>query len=389
MLRKITITWIILILNGCSVVSRDMVESPEGFKPLDGRELYRFTNSRELVSSISDQSKETAHIKADHNNELHHLSISGGGSDGAYAAAIMSGWPKDERPTFASVSGVSTGAIIGVFAFLGEEYDDHMIDLYTNADIGDLFRMRSILRIFPAQSVFDTSPFEGKVRDFLTPEVIKEIGVEREKGRMLLLGTVNLDSQQFVIWDLGKIAQYGTDESDKLVQDIVIASSSIPGAFPAKYLPVSDVDGQTHLEMHVDGGVGRQVFSISQWMDLPSFYPSYRHILYVINNGRLKPTYQLTPSSLRSIAPRSIDTLLMSQSAGDVESIYRYAKEHGVVFKLTYIGDDFGSDKPSEIINRKYMNELFDYGLDKYRTNTVWEDSPPSILDTISFSEAE
>jgi len=47
------------------------------------------------------------------------LAISGGGSDGAYGAGVLTGWSESGlRPEFAVVTGVSIGALIAPFAFL-------------------------------------------------------------------------------------------------------------------------------------------------------------------------------------------------------------------------------------------------------------------------------
>ena len=53
-----------------------------------------------------------------------YLALSGGGADGAYGAGVLNGWTElGTRPEFTIVSGVSTGALIAPFAFLGPAYD--------------------------------------------------------------------------------------------------------------------------------------------------------------------------------------------------------------------------------------------------------------------------
>ena len=52
------------------------------------------------------------------------LVISGGGDNGSFGAGLLCGWTASgNRPTFKSVSGVSTGALIAPLAFLGSAYD--------------------------------------------------------------------------------------------------------------------------------------------------------------------------------------------------------------------------------------------------------------------------
>jgi phosphoserine phosphatase len=52
--------------------------------------------------------------------ELQFLSLSGGGENGAFGAGLLCGWsPQGTRPMFELVTGISTGALIAPFAFLG------------------------------------------------------------------------------------------------------------------------------------------------------------------------------------------------------------------------------------------------------------------------------
>jgi hypothetical protein len=54
--------------------------------------------------------------------ELELLSLSGGGENGAFGAGLLCGWSaQGTRPVFELVTGVSTGALIAPFAFLGSK----------------------------------------------------------------------------------------------------------------------------------------------------------------------------------------------------------------------------------------------------------------------------
>ena len=62
-----------------------------------------------------------------------YLALSGGGADGAYGAGVLDGWTASgTRPEFTIVSGVSTGAMIAPFAFLGPSYDEMLRQLYAS-----------------------------------------------------------------------------------------------------------------------------------------------------------------------------------------------------------------------------------------------------------------
>jgi len=73
----------------------------------------------------------------------HYLSISGGGADGAFGAGLLKGWYESgTRLEFMIVTGISTGALIAPFAFIGSDYDDELEDLYTTMSTKDLVKKR-------------------------------------------------------------------------------------------------------------------------------------------------------------------------------------------------------------------------------------------------------
>ena len=52
-----------------------------------------------------------------------YLLISGGRGNGAFGAGLLNGWSAaGTRPEFQIVTGISTGALIAPFAFLGPAY---------------------------------------------------------------------------------------------------------------------------------------------------------------------------------------------------------------------------------------------------------------------------
>ena len=79
-----------------------------------------------IQTTHADQIKRNGVVK------LSMLALSGGRPDGAYGAGLLNGWTaRGDRPEFSTVTGVSTGAIIALFAFLGPEYDQKLGEVYT------------------------------------------------------------------------------------------------------------------------------------------------------------------------------------------------------------------------------------------------------------------
>jgi Patatin-like phospholipase len=68
-----------------------------------------------------------------------YLAVSGGGDNGAFGAGLLNGWTAaGNRPEFKLVTGVSTGALIAPFAFLGPAYDDKLKKVYTTITPKDI-----------------------------------------------------------------------------------------------------------------------------------------------------------------------------------------------------------------------------------------------------------
>ena len=75
------------------------------------------------------------------------LAISGGGDNGAYGAGFLNGWTASgTRPEFKVVTGISTGALIAPFAFLGPKYDYVLERVYTTTAQKDIFKKRGIVK---------------------------------------------------------------------------------------------------------------------------------------------------------------------------------------------------------------------------------------------------
>ena len=73
-----------------------------------------------------------------------YLAISGGGPNGAFAAGLLNGWTAaGNRPQFKAVTGISTGALIAPFAFLGPDYDETLREVYTEITTKDILTKRN------------------------------------------------------------------------------------------------------------------------------------------------------------------------------------------------------------------------------------------------------
>lgn len=316
------------------------------------------------------------------------LAISGGGEEGAFGAGLSCGWTDaGDRPQFKLVTGISTGALIAPFVFAGPKYDPVLRESYTQVTQKDIFRKRSLLALLSADSLLDPSPLRKLVERTVDEQLVREVAAEHRKGRRLLIATTNLDAQRPVIWNMGAIADSGHPEALRLFQDVMIASASIPGAFPPVYLRV-EADGKPYDEMHVDGGTYVQVFLYGPSLTravarqrLGEKYLGRPARLYVIRNDVVSPLWTEVAAKLFPIGGRALSTLLKANGLNDLIRLHMMALRDDVDFNLASIPPDkFGA--PSEPFDKAYMNKLFDYAYAQAKAGYPWLKSPPNALVT-------
>jgi Patatin-like phospholipase len=313
------------------------------------------------------------------------LSISGGGDNGAFAAGILSGWTASgTRPEFKVVTGISAGALIAPFAFLGPAYDEVIRTVATSLRPGDVFRPRNRVTGLLSDGMASSAPLRQIIAHYVTPELLAAIARERAKGRALQIATTDLDAGRQVTWDMGAIAARGTPEALALFRNIMLASTSIPGAVSPVMIDV-EVGSQHYQEMHVDGGVITQLFAYPshalEELEKATGTPLNRPVhLFVIRNGRLDPEWAATPRRTLGIGGRAINALIQAEGVGDVYRIYRTARQDRVDFSLAYIGHDFPTTR-HEMFDTAYMLSLFDYGYQATRHGSVWRQAPPGESD--------
>jgi predicted acylesterase/phospholipase RssA len=163
-----------------------------------------------------------------------YLALSGGGENGAFGAGVLCGWTAaGNRPTFKLVTGISTGALLATFAFLGPEYDAQLKAAYTTATDKDIYTKESILTAYWRESVYSTKPLAETIAKYIDEKVLAAVAGEYKKGRILLIGTTQLDAQRLVIWDMGAIASSNKPGALDLFRKVLLASASMPAVFPS------------------------------------------------------------------------------------------------------------------------------------------------------------
>ncbi len=305
------------------------------------------------------------------------LAISGGGDNGAFGSGVLVGWTAaGDRPEFELVTGVSTGALLAPFAFLGPDYDRQLQDVYTTVTADDIYVERGFVDAIYNDALSDTSPLFGLISKYVDETLMAAIADEYRKGRLLLIASTDLDAQRPSIWNVGAIAASGHPGALELVRKILRASSAVPGFFQPVMIDV-EVDGKPYQELHVDGGAIAQMFLYPPNIDINQIAHEERKA-YLILNAREDPEWADVDRRTMSIAGRAISTMIHYSGLNDLLRIYYTTRDDGIGYNLAYIGADFTAPETGDF-DKVYMNALFDYGYQRALHGYPWEKLPLNL----------
>ncbi len=316
------------------------------------------------------------------------LILSGGGAFGSFGIGFLEGWGTVEnevfsRPDFDSVSGISTGALIAPFAFLGtEKAYSQILDLYKNPQ-RNWVRKRGIIPYLPGNvSIFDVSDLHKKIRSVITPDLINDIAKKANENRLLLIGATNLDYGFSRVWDVAQLAiESSTEEALKLSTSLLLASTAIPGAFP----PILIDDN-----MYVDGGATMQfVTGLDERSWVYSRDPVSFHFVkknkpinirvWIVINQKLLPDKKVVGTRWTAVAQRSLGTLIRSstlQSLQDMETYVQLIDQYSEInaeMRYVAIPQDFSVPDSDEMFDTYTMRKLLALGQEMGRKPTSWK----------------
>ena len=385
----------LLLLQGCTTLTRldavpKALQEQAQIPGLVGVR-YRAGNDQDLAAmareGLESVQREQAYLASQgHRGPLPpavFLAVSGGGDNGAFGAGLLNGWTAaGNRPQFKLVTGISTGALIAPFAFLGPAYDDELKEFYTTISSKDILKARGVLAAMTSDAMADNRPLWKLVEKHVTRELLDAIAAEYEKGRLLVVGTTDLDARQGIIWNMTKLAASSDPKALDLFRSILIASAAIPGAFPPVLIDV-EADGKPYQEMHVDGGAMAQVFVYPPALNVAEMARAHHFVrerqLYIIRNSRLDPEWANVERRTMSIAQRAIASLIQTQGVGDLYKIYLIAERDGVDYHLAYIPPTFNVPHKEEF-DTEYMRALFELGYTMAAKGYPWQKLPPGFV---------
>jgi hypothetical protein len=390
--RNLVALLMLLLAVACTSSTRNALPEADFLLAtvLDGAEVRAWGDIKDnFWLELKSTSQENERLAGIMHQEHDYLLISGGGGNGAYGAGVLNGWSKQgSRPEFTVVTGVSTGALIAPFAFLGQQHDDLLRKLYTSINSDDIFKKRGLSALWSSDAVSDTTPMYNLIAQYFDEQLVEALSNEYQRGRTLLIGTTNLDAGRPVTWDVTKIAASGHSDSLSLIRQILLASAAIPGAFPPVYIQVQTPDGKTYDEMHVDGGISSQLFfypsdldwnAITERLDVQG-----KPRIWVIRNAFIVPDYKVIEPRIFPILGRAVNSLIRTQGIGDLFRVGSLATRDGLEMQVTFIpaNVELGVES-NETFDPAYMSVLFELGKERAQADVAFSEfedimNPPS-----------
>jgi predicted patatin/cPLA2 family phospholipase len=305
------------------------------------------------------------------------LVISGGGLYGAYLAGFLNGWSNTgTRPEFDVVTGISTGSLIGLCAFLGPEYDQLVKTTYTMAEPSEIYTVRSWYTLPFAPSVASNAPFRERIEKAITPELIAKMAQAHQAGRRFYVGTTNLETKRLVVWDMGAMACRGTQESQTLFKSVLLASCAIPGVFPPSQITINE-NGTTRNEWHIDGGASAPLF-IPDGVLTPANAQTGMTVHGFISGKYFSDTAEVTRPRVLNVLKATVPAVTHAHARSELASISHQAKLVGAGFVCTALPHDFSISGSLINISTQDLNRLFLEGYRYGSSGPIWDANPPT-----------
>jgi len=390
----------LLLLSGCGSLPRNPVPADDvNAAVIPGLPYVRSFAGKahthlqaDLIESYRQESRKVFPLRPDGTVHYSHLLVSGGGANGAFGAGLLSGWSQTgERPVFKIVTGISTGALIAPLAFIGSDQDETLKRVYTTTRSSDIYaagsRMAMLRQLLFGEAIADTGPLARMIAGSVDEAFVSRVAQAHREGRRLYIGSTDLDSRRFVVWNMGLIALSDHPGKVALFRKVMLASASIPVVFPPVLFDV-EANGKVFDEMHVDGAVIANLFFTGGVVSphrarQAAGSPPARDDIYVIHNGQLVPTHT-TPVSrnIGSISARVVDTAARAGVIGDIYRVYTITRRERGRFTWVTIPNELVL-QGEELFDPVAMTALYEVGLRKGLDGSGWITRLPGEQETI------
>ena len=373
--------------------SREIVSPRELWHKRDAADAAREADARKLMDMLVTRAKAKEQASpagpSTQPTTVDLLVISGGGDWGAFGAGVLKGWGRVKgdlaRPQFDAVTGVSTGALIAPFAFLGDDASiEKIVQLYRNPR-EDWAKSRGLIFFWPTNPSFYSLPgLEHDADQVIDLPMLKRIADQRADNRSQVVNTTNVDLGDSHPWDIVVASQQAVAKNDpQIVRQILFASAGIPGIFPARDLGDSlYVDGAVTGNILYGGRIGE---SNSFWERWRQFYPNDpipRVRYWVIFNNQFRFPPEIIQEKWPDILARASIMATQSATLESIRRLYAIAEiahlKRGadVQVRVMAVPDDWLPPKPG-VFQKEVMNNLADLGEHLGADPANWSTSSP------------
>jgi len=384
-LASLLLLLLFILFSGCATRPPALPEAyadklPWGAIDLNIGKSGKYTLRDSLGSALIKKAND--HIKSNESVPFNVLTLSGGGTRGAFGAGLLSGWTDSgDIPEFDIVTGVSTGAVMATFVFLGGDELEKVKTFYTKMYTEDIYT-NSWLSFFGEAYLMNPEPLKKLFLNNFNEALLKRVADAHAKGRRLYIGTTNIDTGQLIVWDMGAIASSSRSDKYQRFSDIIYASSAMPIFLPPQYISV-DVEDEQYYQMHVDGGIYSHVFMIGllvNWGEILDFSDdaniNFDVTLYTIANRkyRNRAAYDPVEQSPSSVISAFIETetdLLFDRS---MYRLYDSCMKKGIKFRMAAVPKDVNYVDVSTEFNPEKMLKLFNVGYGFGLNGVKWQE---------------
>jgi len=312
-------------------------------------------------------------------NSANALVISGGGQYASYNAGLLIGWTQaGTRPKFDVVTGISSGALVAIYAYLGSKYDASLQKFFTTVRDKDIYTMRPVRQFFNSRSLADPKPLEDLLASQVNDEMMVDLREAHQCGRRFYIGSMNVQTRRLTIWDVGAIASCDRPDAKELVRKVLLAASSIPGLMPSVHFDVQ-VNGVHYMEEHVDGGAVSQTFlRLAPGMertDEPANWLKGSN-LYALAAGKMyADPIDANPGLIKRVTS-TVSAALYALFRAELMGLYAFCATSGMKFHLLAIPQEVQAPANSMTFQPEEMKKLFKLGFDEACKGTKWRLTP-------------
>lgn len=389
-------TLVAAALAGCGITRKPQTEAALLERRAEYQDVYaHLTKDRysAMCQRIKAQLDDYKAGRASEPPVIDYLIVTGGGDIGAFGAGFLKGWstiPRSNplaRPQFDVVTGVSTGALIAPFAFVGDSAaDERIVQLYRNPR-KDWVKERWPLYFLPSNLSFAEVPgLERELRENVTPDLIKRIAqTPDENGRLLFVNTTNLDDGSPAVFYLVPEARRAVETKDyDRFHNILLASSGIPGAFPYREIDgAMYVDGAVTANVLFGGRVPEERRIPAVWQQLYPDTPVPKMRYWIIFNNQIRPPPMVVNARWYDIIMRSVEVSARSSSLNSMRQLFlqcevaRLKRHADIEIRYVAVPDDWRPPTTGTFI-KETMNNLADLGDKMGADPNSWLIDPPT-----------